>query len=206
MADKRRVGRPNTIGIEKILDAAGCLLAEQGEAGLSMRKIAALLNVSPTSIYGHFANKDVLLNALANRLFSDFNGNLTCADSWQGGLRQWMNTWRERIQSTPGSLIIFGMMATAPRAMEELEQLVEVLMPVVANNTERAVQEAQSLWWAVFSFCYFEQLALQPNVVQRIKTAVADLENDTVSRHIDVESYNRLWQVTVERNIRGLAS
>lgn len=48
-----------------ILEAARQLLSEQGKQGLSMRKIAAQIDYSPTIIYSHFRDKEALIRALA---------------------------------------------------------------------------------------------------------------------------------------------
>ncbi|MEM6328363.1 MAG: TetR/AcrR family transcriptional regulator [Bacteroidota bacterium] len=47
-----------------ILDATRHLLVADGYANLSMRKIAAVVRCSPTSIYLHFDGKDALVHAL----------------------------------------------------------------------------------------------------------------------------------------------
>lgn len=50
---------------EKILKVARKLVAEEGHDGVSMRKIAALIEYSPTIIYAHFRDKQNLLSTLA---------------------------------------------------------------------------------------------------------------------------------------------
>lgn len=49
---------------EEILNVSKQLLIKEGFSNMSMRKIAGLANVSATSIYLHFKNKDDLLLAL----------------------------------------------------------------------------------------------------------------------------------------------
>ncbi len=49
---------------ERILSAAGALLVGEGYASLSMRRIAAEVGCTATSIYLHFENKDALVHAL----------------------------------------------------------------------------------------------------------------------------------------------
>ncbi|MFS2025199.1 TetR/AcrR family transcriptional regulator [Massilia sp. GER05] len=48
----------------RLFQAARALFDEEGEAGLSMRRIAAAVGITPMAIYKHFADKDALLNAL----------------------------------------------------------------------------------------------------------------------------------------------
>lgn len=62
-----------------ILDEARRVLVEQGYTDLSMRKIAAAIGVTPTSIYLYFKNKDALLHALIDEGMSRLHGELAGA-------------------------------------------------------------------------------------------------------------------------------
>lgn len=55
-----------------LLDGAACLLRDEGEEGLSMRKLAARTGVSRTAPYHHFKDKQELLCAIAEEGFSRF--------------------------------------------------------------------------------------------------------------------------------------
>ncbi|WP_240554862.1 TetR/AcrR family transcriptional regulator [Oceanicoccus sagamiensis] len=55
-----------------LLDEAAILLREQGEAGLSMRKLADRVGVSRTAPYHHFKDKRELLCAIAEEGFRQF--------------------------------------------------------------------------------------------------------------------------------------
>jgi AcrR family transcriptional regulator len=49
---------------DRILDAARSLFEAEGEAGLSMRRIAGAVGITPMAIYRHYADKDALKDAL----------------------------------------------------------------------------------------------------------------------------------------------
>ncbi len=51
-----------------VVEAATTLLDTYGIADLTMRRLARELNVSPGALYWHFANKQQLLGAIANRI------------------------------------------------------------------------------------------------------------------------------------------
>jgi len=55
-----------------LLDDAARLLREEGEAGLSMRKLAARIGVSRTAPYHHFKDKQELLCGIAEEGFRRF--------------------------------------------------------------------------------------------------------------------------------------
>jgi AcrR family transcriptional regulator len=51
-----------------VVDAATTLLDSYGIADLTMRRLARELNVSPGALYWHFANKQELIGAVADRI------------------------------------------------------------------------------------------------------------------------------------------
>lgn len=53
---------------ESVVDAALRLLDEQGLPELTMRRLAAALDVQPSALYHHFDNKQSLLAAVADRI------------------------------------------------------------------------------------------------------------------------------------------
>lgn len=201
---KARLGRPSVTSKQAILDAARELLLSEGERALSMRRIAQQLGVTPPSLYGYFANKDKLLTALAEQLYDGLAGTLDKTLPWQQALSQWLHNWRNNLMAAPESMFLVGMMATTPSGLRELERIADLLRPVLAND-EQAVCQAQSLWWAVLSFCTFERDASQPAVIKHLKQALPKgSEASWVQGHLAVESYETMWEATVARNIAGL--
>jgi len=69
-----------------VVDAATTLLDSYGIADLTMRRLAKELSVSPGALYWHFANKQQLLGAVADRI-------LESLDDVAGG-------WRDRVAGT----------------------------------------------------------------------------------------------------------
>lgn len=53
-----------------IEDAAMELFSEQGYKGTSVRKIAAKVGIRESALYNHFANKEAIFNAIAQRAFA----------------------------------------------------------------------------------------------------------------------------------------
>lgn len=58
---------------QALLDETARILREDGEDGLSLRRLAANLGVSRTAPYNHFKNKESLLCAVAEDGFARFN-------------------------------------------------------------------------------------------------------------------------------------
>ncbi len=61
---------------QKIAGAARQLLDEGGAEGVSMRRVASAVGITPMALYRHYANRDGLLNALADEGFAELSGRL----------------------------------------------------------------------------------------------------------------------------------
>ena len=88
----------------EILRAAKHLFAEEGVAHVTMRRIGAAVGVSPTALYMHFADKEALLAAIAQDVFSELLERLersntigqTPLESLRSGLRAYIAFGLER--------------------------------------------------------------------------------------------------------------
>jgi len=85
MSIKDRKSRESAQLKQKILSAALQVFAEQGYARVSMRKIAALIDYSPTTIYRFFRNKEDLLGAIAAETYRDLAVRFEKAKADGGG-------------------------------------------------------------------------------------------------------------------------
>ncbi|MDA8355593.1 MAG: TetR/AcrR family transcriptional regulator C-terminal domain-containing protein [Acidimicrobiales bacterium] len=70
---------------EDVLDGALTVLEGEGLDGLTMRRLASHLGVQPGALYWHFANKQALLDAMADRLVEGVGEALPTAP-WDGQL------------------------------------------------------------------------------------------------------------------------
>lgn len=61
---------------EKILGAAIELFAQKGYSGVSMREIAANVNIKAASIYNHYTGKEALLDAIVNYFRSQLHSEV----------------------------------------------------------------------------------------------------------------------------------
>jgi AcrR family transcriptional regulator len=60
----------------RIAGAAGRLLAREGAEAVTMRQVAKAVGITPMALYRHFADRDGLLNALADRGFEELTTRL----------------------------------------------------------------------------------------------------------------------------------
>lgn len=77
-----------------IAEAALALIDEEGIDGLSMRKVAQKLGAAPMSLYTYFADKDALLDAVAQLLLAEVETPPEDAN-WRDAMRFIMRSVRE---------------------------------------------------------------------------------------------------------------
>jgi AcrR family transcriptional regulator len=64
---------------ERIATAAGRLLDRSGAEAVTMRRVAKAVGITPMALYRHFANREGLLDALADEGFRDLAARLEAA-------------------------------------------------------------------------------------------------------------------------------
>jgi AcrR family transcriptional regulator len=77
MGSHERRARAKVALRQRILDAARELFVSDGYDAVSMRRIAARIEYSPTAIYLHFPDKDSILTALCDEMFEKLSARLT---------------------------------------------------------------------------------------------------------------------------------
>lgn len=80
---------------DSVARSALALLDEVGLADLSMRRIAAGLDVQPSALYWHFANKQELLAELADRITATIPSEPTDVVATARGIRDALFTYRD---------------------------------------------------------------------------------------------------------------
>ncbi len=111
---KKRTRGRRRIDRTEILEAAFKLLAEQGEAGFSVRKVGAAAGVDPMTVLHHFQSKDILLRALADKALSTVAIPLPSGD-WRKDLLAVANAYRDLARRYPNIFHLhFRFNATGP--------------------------------------------------------------------------------------------
>jgi AcrR family transcriptional regulator len=98
---------------DKILNAALVVADRRGLSGLTLRMVGAELGADPTAVYRHFASKDALVTAMADRIF----GEVAAAD--------YPGDWRERF-------------VALLRAAREVYRAHPTIVEVLANQPEES--------------------------------------------------------------------
>lgn len=91
------------LNAELIRDTALAVIDQQGLEALSMRMLARSLDVKAQSLYGYFATKDALLDAVANLLTRDVDTSGFADGDWRTGLLVWGRSYRAALAAHPNA-------------------------------------------------------------------------------------------------------
>ncbi|NLV77769.1 MAG: TetR/AcrR family transcriptional regulator [Rhodococcus sp.] len=107
------MARPRTplLTRQSIKDTTLRLIDDHGFAAVSMRMIAGELGVRAPSLYSHYANKDELLDDIADDIGSAVDVSGFAGDDWCGALRSWARSYRASLAAHP-NMVPF--LASAP--------------------------------------------------------------------------------------------
>jgi len=148
------------LSVEGILAASVPILAEEGERGLSMRRVATALGVTPMALYHHVPDKDALVDLVVDRVLSEALETEPDADQdWRSALVDFAVAYRALLVDNPGigavylrrPIVVPATARTSIRLFELLERggvrgkavtdaadaIVLVIMGSLANDLSR---------------------------------------------------------------------
>lgn len=143
-----------------VVEAATSLLDDYGIADLSMRRLARELDISPGALYWHFANKQQLLGAVADRVLHPLGD---AAGDWRARIVDTCGQLREALLShTDGAELV-----SASFAAGQSQVMTRVLTRLTEAAAEAGVDPAhaglaaRTLVYYVLGFTVDEQSRLQ---------------------------------------------
>ncbi|WP_055501896.1 TetR/AcrR family transcriptional regulator [Nonomuraea pusilla] len=156
---QRSRGRPRKMAVPEAVATALRLVDEDGLDSLTMRRLAAALDVQVGTLYRHFATKQTLLAAMAEEMLAG------CAGPLPDGL-----TWREQITELAGRLrtallrhrdgarVYAGTHSVGPNTLSYTDTLVGVLRETCLSP-EAATRTALTIVHFVIGHTLEEQAA-----------------------------------------------
>jgi len=115
---------------DSVARSALALLDEVGLADLSMRRIAAGLDVQPSALYWHFANKQQLLADLADRITASIPRGGTDIVATARGIRDALFAYRD------GAELVLSTYALQLGSSQALTALIDALVAQGASDAE----------------------------------------------------------------------
>jgi len=114
----QQVPRKAPITAGRIIDAALQVVATEGYDALTIRRVAAVLNTGPSSLYAHIVNKDDLDDLIIGRLYAEIVLPEPDPASWREQLREVYGQIRDQYLKYPG--VSRAAMAMVPTHLETL--------------------------------------------------------------------------------------
>ncbi len=198
----RPVGRPTVTSREAILAAAVELLQSEELSALSLRQLAKHLDISTTSLYRYFENKQQLIKALGEQVLALEAASLPANLSCEQRLEYLLDRLRAQVLTLPGLLSQFNSALPAEVMVATIAELARPIMDMQINEAQ-AVRHAQSLLWMTLGFALFEASSSQAEITGQFVDLPADLQG--TAKYLELGNHERLWREMVARNIRGIS-
>ena len=160
-ADAATAPRKTPITTDRITDAALHVIATEGYDALTIRRVAAVLNTGPSSLYAHIVNKDDLDDLIIGRLYAEIVLPEPDPASWREQLREVYGQIRDQYLKYPG--VSRAAMAMVPTHLETLRVGEGLLALLLAGGIE-----PQTAAWALDALTlYVGAYTLERSLVQQ---------------------------------------
>jgi TetR/AcrR family transcriptional regulator, tetracycline repressor protein len=116
---------------ETVVDGALALTDAEGLEGLTIRRLAQSLGVTPMALYWHFKNKDELLDAVADRIWSLVDTEVDRSLPWPAQLRTIMERLVAVLRAHPSAASL--VMTVQPDAAEACFATMEAALRILAE-------------------------------------------------------------------------
>ena len=148
-----------------VVDAAMSVLAENGIAGLSMRRIADELDVQVSALYWHFPNKQALLAAVSARMVAGESDAESDAEPDAADLTTTATALRDRLLAhRDGAEVVSSSLALGLLDLPARQRLVEAALAAGLTDAA-AVVAADTLVHYVIGFTFHEQQRVHAAVI-----------------------------------------
>ena len=116
---------------EVVVERALVLADSGGLGGVTIRRLAGDLGVTPMALYWHFRNKDELLDAMMGQVFAEVALMLDASATWLEQFRALMDSLAGVLRGHPGVAPLF---ATRTNASESSLRLAEVALDILGRG------------------------------------------------------------------------
>lgn len=145
--------RRGSLTPERIVDASLELLDKQGVAGFSLPKLGRVLGADPTAVYRHFASKDDMVLAIADRLIEEAMAGMEPRACWVDTVIEGIRRLRAVYLAHPAAASLSASRTTrGPSEMQAVNFLIGAVLEAGFEGAEavriyRALGDF-SLFWA----------------------------------------------------------
>jgi AcrR family transcriptional regulator len=162
---------------EQVAQAALAFIERNGPEALSMRRLAADLEVGTMTIYGYFRDKDELLDAVVDAATAQIEVP-SRRGTWKSQIRALMEQIRTTLADHPiGILLRLNRPMWSPGALRISEAGVRILREAGFSRAE-AARAYRSLFSYTFGFAAFTPREVSKEVRRQALAALAALPQD----------------------------
>src|SRR6266699_3523447 len=190
--DGRRRRRRGSLTPEVIVTESLRLLDAEGADGFSLPKLGRALGADPTAVYRHFASKDDLVLAIADRLIEEAMAGLTAQACWLDTVTEVATRQRVTYRAHPAAAALSASRVTQrPAEMHIVNVLIGAVLQAgfegaAAARTYRAIGDFTLAW----AGCEATFLALDAPLQQADRSAWT-----RAYLAVDRAEYPHIWQV-----------
>ncbi|MGI9009199.1 MAG: TetR/AcrR family transcriptional regulator [Streptosporangiaceae bacterium] len=131
--------RRGSLTPEMIVAASLRLLDAQGSVGFSLPKLGKVLGADPTAVYRHFASKDDLVLAIADRLIEEAMDGLVVQPCWIDTITDMTRRLRTTYRAHPGAAALSASRTTQrPAEMRIVNVLIGAVLQAGFEGAEAA--------------------------------------------------------------------
>ncbi|HEY0500345.1 MAG TPA: TetR/AcrR family transcriptional regulator [Kutzneria sp.] len=145
--------RKPPITTDRITDAALQVIATEGYEALTIRRVAAVLNTGPSSLYAHIVNKEDLDDLLIARLYSEIRLPEPDPVRWREQILEVYSQIRDRYLAYPGvSRAALAVVSTHLETLRVGEGILAILLAGgIAPHTAGWARDALSLYVSAYT-------------------------------------------------------
>jgi AcrR family transcriptional regulator len=190
----RRGRQRGELSRELIVTESLRLLDTEGTAGFSLPKLGRALGADPTAVYRHFASKDDLVLAIADRLDEESAEGLVPGDCWVDTLAEVTRRLRATYLAHPAAASLSAYRTTqGPAEMHAVNIIIGAVLAAGFEGAEAALVYRTvgdfGLYWAG---CEASFLALDEQLQKNDRSAWGAYLT------VDRADYPNIWQVRTE--------
>ena len=107
---------------DRIIEAALCVLDEEGLEAVTMRRLGRELGVEAMSLYNHVQDKEDVLDGICDRVMAEFEFPAPTGD-WAETCRRAARAWRRLLQAHPDVMRLFAAHRGPTRSVDSLRPM-----------------------------------------------------------------------------------
>lgn len=192
---ERRGRQRGELSRELIVTESLRLLDTEGVAGFSLPKLGRALGADPTAVYRHFASKDDLVLAIADRLIEESAEGMAPSDCWVDTLTEGIRRLRATYLAHPAAASLSGYRTTqGPAEMHAVDIVIGAVLAAGFAGAEAAlVYRAVGDFGLYWAGCEASFLALDEQLQKNDRGAWT-----RAYLAVDRVQYPHIWQIRTE--------